>query len=57
MLLFSVTAAPASWQTHWLSYMLPVATACAGVAFLMRPATSYALEPFAEERRRVWRQR
>lgn len=25
MLLFSVTAAPASWQTHWLSYMLPVA--------------------------------
>lgn len=49
MLLFSVTAAPASWQTHWLSYMLPVATACAGLAFLMGPATSYALEPFAEE--------
>lgn len=49
MLLLSVTAAPASWQQHWLSYMLPVATACAGLAFLMGPATSYALEPFAEE--------
>ncbi|CAJ0992340.1 hypothetical protein SODG_004408 [Sodalis praecaptivus] len=49
MLLFSITAAPASWQTHWLSYMLPIATACAGLAFLMGPATSYALEPLAEE--------
>lgn len=49
MLLLSVTAAPASWQQHWLSYMLPVATACAGLAFLMGPATSYALAPFAEE--------
>ncbi|RLR18316.1 hypothetical protein D8L93_02050 [Sodalis-like symbiont of Bactericera trigonica] len=49
MLVLSVTMAPASWQTHWLSYMLPVATACAGLAFLMGPATSYALEPFAAE--------
>lgn len=48
-LVLSVMTAPTSWQTHWLSYMLPVATACAGLAFLMGPATSYALEPFAAE--------
>ncbi|MQL49928.1 Bcr/CflA family efflux MFS transporter [Photorhabdus khanii] len=34
---------------HWLSYMLPVAFACAGLAFVMGPATSYALEPYSEE--------
>lgn len=36
-------------QSHWLAYMLPVASACAGLAFLMGPATSYALEPYANE--------
>lgn len=30
-------------------YMLPVASACAGLAFLIGPATSYALEPFSNE--------
>ncbi|MBS9443764.1 multidrug effflux MFS transporter [Photorhabdus heterorhabditis] len=34
---------------HWLSYMLPVAFACAGLAFVMGPATSYALEPYSDE--------
>ncbi|MFI8416919.1 multidrug effflux MFS transporter [Serratia sp. NPDC078593] len=36
-------------QTHWLAYMLPVASACAGLAFVMGPATSYALEPYSNE--------
>lgn len=36
-------------QHHWLVYMLPVASACAGLAFMMGPATSYALEPYASE--------
>jgi DHA1 family bicyclomycin/chloramphenicol resistance-like MFS transporter len=29
--------------------MLPVAFACAGLAFVMGPATSYALEPYSNE--------
>ncbi|MBT0729393.1 multidrug effflux MFS transporter [Rosenbergiella nectarea] len=31
---------------HWLSYMIPVAISVAGLAFIMGPATSYALSPF-----------
>lgn len=40
--------APEQQQATWL-YMLPVASACAGLAFLIGPATSYALEPFSHE--------
>ncbi|MEQ5348777.1 multidrug effflux MFS transporter [Proteus sp. WDL240414] len=39
---------PAEMQNHWLIYMLPVASACAGLAFIMGPATSYALEPYSK---------
>lgn len=39
---------PEQQQATWL-YMLPVASACAGLAFLIGPATSYALEPFSNE--------
>lgn len=49
MLILNETMASAAWQSHWLSYMLPVATACSGLAFLMGPATSYALEPYASQ--------
>lgn len=48
-LLAGVTLIPAAQQTATWLYMLPVASACAGLAFLMGPATSYALEPFAAE--------
>nr|WP_113866235.1 multidrug effflux MFS transporter [Brenneria salicis]NMN91589.1 DHA1 family bicyclomycin/chloramphenicol resistance-like MFS transporter [Brenneria salicis ATCC 15712 = DSM 30166]RBP63060.1 DHA1 family bicyclomycin/chloramphenicol resistance-like MFS transporter [Brenneria salicis ATCC 15712 = DSM 30166]RLM30784.1 Bcr/CflA family drug resistance efflux transporter [Brenneria salicis ATCC 15712 = DSM 30166] len=40
---------PSYWQNSWQSFMLPVALACAGLAFLMGPATSYALEPYSNE--------
>ncbi|MEG1688994.1 MAG: multidrug effflux MFS transporter, partial [Hafnia sp.] len=40
---------PVDASQHWLSYMLPVASACAGLAFIMGPATSYALEPYSDE--------
>ncbi len=40
--------APEQQHATWL-YMLPVASACAGLAFLIGPATSYALEPFSNE--------
>ncbi|MFC6377497.1 multidrug effflux MFS transporter [Tatumella terrea] len=36
-------------QHHWLSYMLPVALAVAGLAFIIGPATSYALEPYQQQ--------
>ena len=36
-------------QNHWTVYMLPVACACTGLAFMMGTATSYALEPFGNE--------
>ncbi|CAI1580049.1 MULTISPECIES: multidrug effflux MFS transporter [Serratia] len=36
-------------QSHWLAYILPVACACAGLAFVMGPSTSYALEPYSNE--------
>ena len=48
-LLLGVTWLSGSAQTHWLAYMLPVASACAGLAFVMGPATSYALEPYSNE--------
>ncbi|CFQ33015.1 MULTISPECIES: multidrug effflux MFS transporter [Yersinia] len=48
-LLFGLTQLAAETQNHWLVYMLPVASACAGLAFMMGPATSYALEPYANE--------
>ncbi|ATM95719.1 putative multidrug resistance protein [Yersinia frederiksenii] len=48
-LLFGLTQLSTATQDHWLVYMLPVASACAGLAFMMGPATSYALEPYANE--------
>ncbi|MEG7475191.1 Bcr/CflA family drug resistance efflux transporter, partial [Serratia marcescens] len=48
-LLLGVMLLPATAQAHWLAYMLPVASACAGLAFVMGPATSYALEPYSNE--------
>lgn len=48
-LLFDLTQLSVETQHHWLVYMLPVASACAGLAFMMGPATSYALEPYANE--------
>lgn len=48
-LLFVVVLLPLAAQSHWLAYMLPVACACAGLAFVMGPATSYALEPYSTE--------
>lgn len=36
-------------QVYWLSYMLPVAIAVAGLAFIIGPATSYALEPYQQQ--------
>jgi len=40
--------APETQHSVWV-YMLPVGCACTGLAFLMGPATSYALEPFSNE--------
>lgn len=40
---------PAGAPQTWWSFMLPVAVACAGLAFVIGPATSYALEPYASE--------
>ncbi|MEQ4923857.1 multidrug effflux MFS transporter [Proteus hauseri] len=47
-LLLSLIFIPTEIQNHWLIYMLPVAMACAGLAFIMGPATSYALEPYSQ---------
>ncbi|CCP03413.1 Putativefamily MFS transporter [Erwinia amylovora Ea644] len=49
MLMAGVLLLPESWQTNWLLYMLPVAVAVAGLAFIVGPATSYALEPFQQQ--------
>ncbi|WP_413738723.1 multidrug effflux MFS transporter [Sodalis sp. RH21] len=49
LLLTHVLLLPAPWQAHWLGYMLPVAVACSGLAFLMGPAASYALEPYPDQ--------
>ncbi|MEE3649346.1 MULTISPECIES: multidrug effflux MFS transporter [unclassified Brenneria] len=48
-LLLSVALLPPHLQNSWPSYMLPVGLACAGLAFLIGPATSYALEPYSNE--------
>lgn len=48
-LLFGLLVLPTELQNHWLAYMLPVACACTGLAFMMGTATSYALEPFEKE--------
>lgn len=48
-LIFGLTILPNTIQTHWLVYMLPVACACTGLAFMMGTATSFALEPFEKE--------
>ncbi|KAA9001787.1 multidrug effflux MFS transporter [Affinibrenneria salicis] len=48
-LLAGVALLPAALQNHWLAFMLPVGLACAGLAFLIGPATSYALEPYSSE--------
>lgn len=49
VLMAGVILLPGSWQTHWLLYMLPVAIAVAGLAFIVGPATSYALEPYQQQ--------
>jgi len=48
-LLLGVTLLPNALQNTWPPYMLPVAIGCAGLAFVMGTATSYALEPYAEQ--------
>lgn len=48
-LTLGVSFLPAEMQNAWWAYMLPVACACAGLAFMMGPATSYALEPYSNE--------
>ncbi|KLN46542.1 MFS transporter, partial [Providencia rettgeri] len=48
-LLLGFVVLPIEIQNHWLVYMLPVACACTGLAFMMGTATSYALEPFGNE--------
>ena len=49
MLLALLTVLPFPWRLSWLGYMLPVAVACSGLAFLMGPAASYALEPYPHQ--------
>ncbi|HGN1706574.1 TPA: multidrug effflux MFS transporter [Providencia rettgeri] len=48
-LLLGFVVLPELRQNHWIVYMLPVACACTGLAFMMGTATSYALEPFGQE--------
>ncbi|GAB1438308.1 multidrug effflux MFS transporter [Providencia sp.] len=48
-LLLGFVVLPELLQNHWVVYMLPVACACTGLAFMMGTATSYALEPFGQE--------
>ncbi|MEQ9886052.1 multidrug effflux MFS transporter [Pectobacterium zantedeschiae] len=48
-LLGAVALLPETMQDIWPTYMLPVALACAGLAFLIGPSTSYALEPYSNE--------
>lgn len=48
-LLGGVMLLPEGLQNTWPTYMLPVALACAGLAFLIGPSTSYALEPYSNE--------
>ncbi|PKH26882.1 Bcr/CflA family drug resistance efflux transporter [Enterobacterales bacterium CwR94] len=49
MLLAGVTLFPQAVQHHWALYMFPVAVAVAGLAFIVGPATSYALEPYKQQ--------
>ncbi|WP_075181947.1 multidrug effflux MFS transporter [Pantoea sp. 1.19] len=49
MLWAGVTLFPAALQHHWALYMFPVAVAVAGLAFIVGPATSYALEPYQQQ--------
>ncbi|WP_225088019.1 multidrug effflux MFS transporter [Pectobacterium colocasium] len=48
-LLGGVVILPDALQNIWPTYMLPVALACGGLAFLIGPSTSYALEPYSNE--------
>lgn len=48
-LLGGVVLLPDTLQDTWPTYMLPVALACGGLAFLIGPSTSYALEPYSNE--------
>lgn len=48
-LILGFVVLPDAIQSHWAVYMLPVACACTGLAFMMGTATSYALEPFGNE--------
>lgn len=48
-LILGFVVLPEAIQSHWVVYMLPVACACTGLAFMMGTATSYALEPFGNE--------
>ena len=49
MLMGGVWLLPAEWQSHWALYMFPVAISVAGLAFIVGPATSYALEPYQQQ--------
>ncbi|MDR3430989.1 MAG: multidrug effflux MFS transporter [Rouxiella aceris] len=48
-LLAGLVLLPAQMQLDSWVYMLPVASACAGLAFVIGPATSYALEPYSSQ--------
>lgn len=49
LLIAGMTLFPAAWQHAWYLYLLPVAVACAGLAWTVGPATSYALEPWPQQ--------
>lgn len=40
---------PEALQVRWWIFMIPIVVAFAGLAFAIGPATSYALEPYANE--------
>lgn len=48
-LLAGLVLLPAQLQLATWVYMVPVASACAGLAFVIGPATSYALEPYSSQ--------
>ncbi|SFN46917.1 MFS transporter, DHA1 family, bicyclomycin/chloramphenicol resistance protein [Izhakiella capsodis] len=49
ILLAEFSLLPAETQSAWYCYMLPVVIACAGLAWTVGPATSYALEPWPQQ--------
>ncbi|OON40475.1 Bcr/CflA family drug resistance efflux transporter [Izhakiella australiensis] len=49
LLLAEISLLPAAAQSAWYCYMLPVVIACAGLAWTVGPATSYALEPWPQQ--------